>query len=84
LFSELPHHRVENLAIAPILSLFGARFEISVEPQDRGIIRFLSVSLEDVPQATEDSIFPVDESAVAIESKGFEPAKVEHQLGPSS
>jgi hypothetical protein len=78
LFSKLPHDGLENLAVAAILSLLGAGFEVAVELQDRGVVHVLVVGRKDAVQAAENAFLPVDESPVAIEGKKFESAEVEH------
>jgi hypothetical protein len=69
LFSELPHNRLKNFAIAAILSLLRAGFEVAVELKDGGIVRDFAVGREDAVQTAEDSFLPVDEGAVTIEGE---------------
>ena len=77
-FSELPHDRLKHFAIAAILSLLGVGFEVAVEPQDRGVVRVSAVGRKNAVHTAENSILPVDESAVTIEGENFESAEVEH------
>src|ERR1022692_774052 len=81
LLAKLLHYRLKKFAIAAILSLLGAGFEIAVELQDRGIVRVLAVGRKNAVQAAENSILPGDECAVTIKREDIEAVEVEHGRG---
>ena len=65
--AELADYGFEDFAIGAKRALFRALFEISVEFEDGGIVDGFSVSVKDGMESGEDSGFPVDERAVAVE-----------------
>src|SRR5580698_11222783 len=82
-FSELPHHGLKNFAVAAILPLLSTGFEIAVKSQDGRIVCVLPMGCEQGMHAAKNSIFPVDESPVAIKGKKFESAEVEQNVHAS-
>src|SRR5208282_1020408 len=77
-FSKLPHDGLEEYTIAAILTLLSAGFKVSIKLEDCRVVDILAVGRKNQVQATKNSLFPVNESSVAIEGENFKSAEVEH------
>src|SRR5258706_15292800 len=71
-FSELPNNRFQNISIAWVGAALGLRFKFTVELQDGGVRQGLSMSGEHAMKRRENSAFPVNQRAVAVEGDGGE------------
>jgi hypothetical protein len=80
-FPELLYYGLQHFTVAPIRSLLGARLKVAIALKDCGVVNIFAMRGKNAVHAAENSLIPVDESAVAIESENFEPAEVEHGAG---
>jgi hypothetical protein len=59
--------------------MFGTQLEISIELEQIGVVHPLIVGGENGAKRRQDSLFPIDECAVAVEGEDFETVEVEHR-----
>ena len=76
--SEIAHDLTKNVAITAIFDPVSVRFKIAITTQDRKIIRAFAVRLEYMTNSAENSLFPVNQRAIAIEGEQLKAAKIEH------
>ena len=73
----MPNYRAEHFPVALKFSSFRLLFEVSVQFEQRRIIRSFVMRSQQTMQDRKNAAFPVDQGSVAVKSENFEAGEVE-------
>src|ERR1700722_7514276 len=76
--AEASHHRLQDVAITQIFSLFACGFEFGIPGKKRRIREHLAMRAQDWAQGGEDAALPIDHRAITVEGQNLEARQVEH------
>src|SRR5664280_982222 len=76
LASEVANHLCQHLAIATVEPALGARLQFRIEIENLGVAERVALALQQRTQVAEQTGFPVNQCAVAVEGQPFKACEI--------